>query len=87
MSRQSIDDMKRNVIRLLNREAELRKALNDFDNSREANQWPNTGQSRQKDADEFIERVREILRHNDQDHTKTTPKLNHDRSRIPSWAR
>lgn len=39
----------------------MRVALSDFDNAREANQWPNTGQARYKDADEFIERVRHIL--------------------------
>jgi methionyl-tRNA synthetase len=44
----------------------VQKALRNFDNARIANQWPHTGQSRAKDADDFIEAVREALnsRHN-----------------------
>jgi len=43
----------------------IKEALRDFDNARIANQWPHTGQSRAKDSDEFIDRVRAILRHNE----------------------
>ena len=42
----------------------IKDALRDFDNARIANQWPNTGQSRAKDSDAFIERIRGILSHN-----------------------
>ena len=39
----------------------LKKAFANFDDAREANQWPNTGQAWDKDATELIDKLRNIL--------------------------
>jgi hypothetical protein len=41
--------------------SQMRGAFRDFDAAREANQWPNTGQSWSKDAEILIDRIRLFL--------------------------